>query len=402
MKNRWRYLATRFSDFALLQILRRMRHGSLDVGFADGNRRRISGSPNEPAARIDVGDSVDVLSRILRGGGVGFAEAYVHGSWTTPDLADLLEVAARNHDTHRRTDVVGRLLEGGRFLWARINRIAHQARVKDMGEHYDLGNEFYSTWLDPSMTYSAALFTDPTESLETAQHRKYREIARHAGVSRGQRVLEIGCGWGGFAEYAATEIGARVTALTLSTEQERYVTRRMELAGVSELVEVRRIDFRDLSGHYDAVVSIEMIESVDETVWPELFATFARSLEPGGRVGLQAITIDEELYHSLLRREEFIKRYIFPGGALPSLNVLHDLAAANGLELVEAVPHGASYALTLASWSERFAKAWQGMTESSPRFDDRFRRMWEYYLAYCEAGFRTGRINVYQIALAKA
>lgn len=270
-----------------------------------------------------------------------------------------------------------------------------------MGEHYNLGNEFYATWLDATMTYSSALHVDPTESLETAQRRKYQAIARRAGVRRGGSVLEIGCGWGGFAEYAATEIGARVTALTLSSEQEAYVRRRMELAGVSDLVEVRRLDFRHLSGTYDAVVSIEMIESVDETVWPELFATIASSLEPGGRAALQVITIRDDLYGSLLRREEFIKRYIFPGGALPSLTVLRHLTAENGLEWVEAESHGDSYALTLASWSERFAKAWQRIIESSPRFDDRFRRMWEYYLAYCEAGFRIGRIDGYQIALAK-
>ena len=361
MSNRWRRLVIRFADAFLLAILRRLRHGTLEVVLADGGRRRIVGVPAEPAARIDVVDSVDVLWRILRGGGVGFAEAYLHGSWTTPDLADLLEVAARNHDTHRSSGGLSRLLEGGRALWARINRFAHPTRVESMDEHYNLGNEFYAAWLDPSMTYSAALFVDLADSLEAAQRRKYQRIAEHAGVRTGQRVLEIGCGWGGFAEYAASELGARVTAVTLSSEQEAYVARRMELAGVSDLVDVRRVDFRKLTGTYDAVVSIEMIESVDETVWPALFSTFARSLEPGGRVGLQSITIDEELFESLLRREEFIKRYIFPGGALPSLTVLQHLAADHGLEWVAAEPHGDSYALTLASWSERFSKAWRAL-----------------------------------------
>lgn len=397
----WDEIVRRLARFGLLGIVRRLRHGTLDVVFSDGTRQRLTGVPATPVARIDVLDPADMLGRIVRGGGVGFAEAYLHGSWTTPDLADLLEVAAMNHDAHRRSGALEGLLEVGRSGWARFNRIAHPARVMTMGEHYNLGNEFYATWLDPSMTYSSALYGDPTESLETAQRRKYQAIARRAGVRRGGSVLEIGCGWGGFAEYAATEIGARVTALTLSVEQEAYVRRRMELAGVSDLVEVRHLDFRHLSGTYDAVVSIEMIESVDETVWPELFATIAGSLEPGGRAAMQAITIQDDLYESLLRREEFIKRYIFPGGALPSLAVLRQLTAENGLEWVEAESHGDSYALTLASWSERFAKAWQRIIESSPRFDDRFRRMWEYYLAYCEAGFRTGRIDGYQIALAK-
>lgn len=379
-------------------LLNRVHIGRFSVILPGGKRIERTGSEPGPGATIIVQKPGSMLRRIVGGGGVGFAEAYLEGEWETDDLTAALEAAGRNLDRYVSARRHNRLMEPVRRLWQRLTAKKDSA-IADIDTHYNLGNDFYEAWLDPTMTYSSAIFTDPEQSLDTAQREKYRRLAELAKLGPDDHVLEIGCGWGGFAEYAATEIGCRVTGLTLSTEQADYARKRLAAAGVADRTKIKLLDFRNEHGTYDKIVSIEMIESIPAELWPPLFATISRNLKRGGKVAMQAITIAEDLYDSLLRRDDFISKHIFPGGALPAMSTLHDLAAANGLLPAEAEAHAASYAKTLQRWRERFEAAWVKLGAS--QFDERFRRTWNYYLAYCEAGFRIGRIDVHQVGFAK-
>jgi cyclopropane-fatty-acyl-phospholipid synthase len=265
--------------------------------------------------------------------------------------------------------------------------------------HYDLGNEFYAAWLDASMTYSSARFDAKVRDLETAQRAKYAALAEHLELKPGDHVLEIGCGWGGFAEFAAREYGVRVTGITISDEQLAYSCARMERAGLSDLVEIRRQDYRDVEGQFDKVASIEMFEAVGEKYWPAYFTKIADVLKPGGRAGLQIITIKDELFDAYRKRADFIQRYVFPGGMLVSLDRLKEETAKVGLVWRQAEAFGQSYADTLAEWTRRFTAKWGDIRAMG--FDERFKQLWLFYLSYCEAGFRTGRTNVVQLELAK-
>jgi cyclopropane-fatty-acyl-phospholipid synthase len=267
---------------------------------------------------------------------------------------------------------------------------------RNIAFHYDLGNDFYRLWLDPSMTYSAALFDRPDESLEAAQERKYERMLAQLDASPGQHILEIGCGWGGFACHAASR-GYRVTGLTLSREQLEYARKRVAQQGLSDRVELRLQDYRKLNERFDHIVSIEMFEAVGEAYWDTYFDTLRRSLKPGGRASLQVITIDEGRFESYRRRADFIQKYIFPGGMLPSVEAFTRHACANGLKLERLDMFGLDYARTLRRWDARVAaRSGEIMAQG---FDQRFINMWRYYLAYCEAGFRSDRIDLMQVTL---
>lgn len=378
-------------------LLRRLRHGGLRLIFPNGTSLSRTGNPAEPMATITILKPISVLRRILTGGGVGFAEAYLARDWDTSDLPTTLEVLGRNLDEYVRGHKPTRALAAIRHVWQWATT-RKRAEIDSIDKHYNLGNEFYEAWLDDSMTYSSAVFTEETADLAEAQQEKYRRLASLARLEAGDQVLEIGCGWGGFAEFAATEIGCHVTGLTLSNEQAEYARDRLKRAGVDDRTEIRLLDFREETGQYDKIVSIEMIESIPASLWPPLFETIARSLRPGGRVAMQAITIADELYDSLLQRDDFISKHIFPGGSLPSVGRLHELADANGLSVTAIQAHASSYAATLRTWRARFDEIWPSI--SRPQFDEKFRRTWRYYLAYCEAGFDIGRIDVHQIGFA--
>lgn len=379
-------------------IERLVRVGTLELK-THGSSRTLRGHPQRPAAEIVVHDIDEVARRVMRGGSIGFAEAYMDGLWDSPDLATLLELAVRNHDARRSSRVWHAALRGVRAVWTRLTPAPNETAVATMVDHYDLGNDFYAEWLDLSMSYSSAIFEDG-DDLAVAQQLKYRRIAAMAGLAPGHRVLEIGCGWGAMTEYAAA-MGCTVTAVTISSEQHSYVAQRMKEAGLDDRVDMRLCDFRDIEGTFDRVVSIEMIESIDEASWPPLFSVIERSLVPGGVAALQAITIDDDLQPAMWGREDFITSYIFPGGALPSHRLMRSLGEDAGLDWVGSTTHGPSYARTLAEWQRRFEAAWPAISERSPRFDERFRRMWRYYLAYCQAGFRSGRIDGVQAAYRK-
>lgn len=380
----------------LARWLARIEAGTLAVRLRSGEEVIAEGRSPGPRARIEVLDE-RFVHRMFLGGDIGFAEGYIHGEWTTPDLATLLAFGVRNRDA-----LAGAL---SRSWTARlVNRFTHARRAntrrgsrRNIAAHYDLGNDFYSLWLDSGMTYSAALFADARESLEVAQRRKYLRLAERLGLSPGDRVLEIGCGWGAFAEIAAREFGCRVVALTLSREQAAYARRRIEEAGLGHVVEVRLQDYRDERGAYDKIVSIEMFEAVGEANWSVYFERLRTCLKPGGKAGLQVITIDDAQFADYRRNPDFIQKYVFPGGMLPSPKALARAVGNAGLTLAEEFRFGLSYAETLRRWADAFAQRHGELAAlgCAPAF----LRLWHYYLRYCEAGFESGRIDVAQLLI---
>ncbi len=339
------------------------------------------------------------LRRLVTGGDIGFAEAYVAGEWSTPDLVALIAMAAKNYES----------IERGVLGWApfrAVNRIRHLRNAnskagsrRNIAFHYDLGNDFYRLWLDPSMTYSSALFRDPGQSLEEAQRAKQAEVIERLQLAGGERVLEIGCGWGSLATRLAA-LGARVTALTLSQRQLAHTRELAEVQRVADRVDARLEDYRDTTGTFDRIVSIEMLEAVGEQYWPTYFAKLRERLRPGGKAVLKVITIAEDRFETYRKSVDFVQRYIFPGGMLPTRGVILRQARRAGLTLVATMPFGGSYAATLAEWRRRFLAAWPEIERLG--FPPSFRRLWHYYLAYCEAGFRTGVLDVAFYVLAPA
>jgi cyclopropane-fatty-acyl-phospholipid synthase len=373
--------------------------GSITFTLPSGREIPIRGSQPGPDARVTVHD-FRCMRRVMASGDIGFAEGLMAGEWDTPDLTAVLECAGLNFDRLKQ-------LASGNPLMQALNLVTHALRSNTRGgakrnihAHYDLGNAFYERWLDPSMTYSSAWFERPDQSLEEAQRGKYAALARGMGLEADHRLLEIGCGWGGFAEFAAAEVGARVTAVTISREQYEFARKRLFDNGLSEKAEVRLIDYRDVAGQFDRVASIEMFEAVGERYWAAYFDKIRDVLEPGGRAALQIITIRDELFDSYRRRADFIQKYIFPGGMLPSETRLRRETNRAGLEWTGLARIGEHYAETLRQWGERFEAAWDEVEPLG--FDARFRQLWRFYLSYCEAGFRTGRTNVVQLSLAKA
>ncbi len=375
-----------------------MNCGRLDFVLPDGRVFRAEARNPGPVAQLNIVNG-DVFARLIREGDLGFCDAYLDGWWTTPDLQAFMDlVHADNDEIYDGFPGMGlvRAYEKMRF-WLQSNS-KRQAR-KNISYHYDLGNDFYGLWLDDTMTYSSALFETGQESMERAQTAKYASMIDQMGAKPGDHILEIGCGWGGFAEYAAKERGLRVTGLTISQEQLKYAQERMERAGLTDKVELKLQDYRDETGVYDGIASIEMFEAVGEKYWPTYFNTVRDRLKPGGNATLQIITIQDRRWEIYRRGVDFIQKYIFPGGMLPSPTVLRAEVERAGLKVARSIEFGESYSQTLRRWHETFNGRWDEVAEMG--FDDRFRRMWNFYLTSCASSFHFGNCDVTQITINK-
>ena len=382
----------------MFAVARTLQHGRLDIGLDDGRVFRAEGAAPGPVARIDIHND-ELFSRMLREGYLGFCDAYLDKWWTTPDLQAFMDLVNSDNDDMYNGypgQKLVELYEKLRFWFQRNTR--KQAR-RNISYHYDLGNDFYRLWLDDTMTYSSAIFETGQESLEAAQTAKYASMVDQMGATAGDHVLEIGCGWGGFAEYAAGQRGLRVTCLTISEEQFKYAQERIEKAGLSELVTFKLQDYRDEDGLYDGIASIEMFEAVGERYWPVYFDTVHDRLKPGAHATLQIITVGDERFETYRRDVDFIQKYIFPGGMLPSPAALRAQVERAGLLVRQSIEFGEGYSQTLRRWHDTFNEKWEQIAEMG--FDERFRRMWNFYLTSCAAAFHAGNCDVTQITIAR-
>ena len=383
---------------ALLKLLTKIRHGRLDLRLPDGAYLCFGDTAMGPHAQMQV-DSWQVFDEVLARGDIGLAEAYIDGAWHSPDLAALLLLLTANREVLARA-VYG---QWWRLLAARLRHLVHRnsraGSRRNIIAHYDLGNAFYGEWLDQTMSYSSALYGDDAGiTLEDAQLAKYRRILQRLDAKPGQRILEIGCGWGGFAEVAAREAGVEVLGVTLSPSQLAFAQERMRRGGLDRQVTLELRDYRDLGDQrFDHIVSIEMFEAVGERWWPTYFDALKRLLKPGGRAVVQSITIRDDLFARYRRGTDFIQQHVFPGGMLPSPQAFAAQAQRAGLELADSFAFGPDYARTLAAWAATVEQRWPEIAAQG--FDERFHRLWRFYLAYCEAGFDSGCTDVMQFEL---
>lgn len=383
---------------AAFEQLQKIRNGGLDMVLPDGRVFQIKATNPGPFARVEIVNP-DVFTRLAREGDMGFTDAYLEGWWTSPDLQAFLDLVFANNEE------LGHGFPGG-FLVQYYERLRHwlrgnskaQAR-KNISYHYDLGNDFYSKWLDETMTYSSALFLTGQEDMAKAQIQKYASLCDEMGMKQGDHLLEIGCGWGGFAEYAAGTRGAKMTCLTISQEQHDYAKERMFKAGLADRVEVVMRDYRDERGSYDGIASIEMFEAVGEKYWPTYFNAVHDRLKPGANASLQIITIANELFPKYRKTVDFIQKHIFPGGMLPSTNALRAEVERAGLSYVKSCEFGESYSITLRRWYETFNNAWPDIVPLG--FDQRFKNMWDFYLTSCASGFHYGTTDVTQVTVQR-
>jgi cyclopropane-fatty-acyl-phospholipid synthase len=391
-KNLPRYFATAFG------VTKKGQNGCIDFVLDDGRTFRAEGPHPGPVCEIQI-HNFGIFERLLREGQLGFCDAYLDGQWSTPDLQAFMDYIHADNDEVFDSFPGQKLVQFYERLrfWMQGNSKG-QAR-KNISYHYDLGNDFYGLWLDKTMTYSSALFETGQESLEEAQTAKYASMVDQMGVNAGDHVLEIGCGWGGFAEYAAKERGLSVTCLTISKEQIKYAQDRINAAGLQDLVTLKLQDYRDETGVYDGIASIEMFEAVGEKYWPSYFQTVHDRLKPGGQATLQIITVRDDRFEIYRKSVDFIQKYIFPGGMLPSPLVLSKQAQEAGLKVVKSIEFGESYSETLRRWHDTFNDKWDQVLAMG--FDDRFRRMWNFYLTSCAATFYYGNCDVTQITISK-
>lgn len=384
------------------KLLAHLQHGTLHITWPDGKQEQYGNS--EAAGNVPVSLTLhdwQLCTAALRSGDIGFAESYIAGSWQTGNLAGLIELLARNREA------IEQMVYGswwGSLLYRVkhwLNRNSKRGSRKNIHAHYDIGNAFYKLWLDKTMTYSSALDVDAHDGdLAAAQVAKYRRILQQLQIQPGSHILEIGCGWGGFAELAARDHMAHVTGLTLSTEQLAFAQQRMQDAKLASFADLKICDYRDCDGQYDAIASIEMFEAVGEAYWDSYFACLARNLKPGGRACIQSIVIADDLFERYRSGTDFIQQYIFPGGMLPSPAVFKQYASKHGFAVVDEFAFGLDYAKTLEIWLRDFHAQLAQVQKQG--FDERFIRTWEFYLAYCIAAFRANNTDVMHFTLQKA
>jgi len=390
---------TSWQERLLTRILKNIEFGSIKITTPRNKILEFTGSKEGPNADIQL-KSWRVLIRTIWGGHTYFFESFRRGEWETSDLYALLlfgELNETSVDKVMKSTIWRRLIEQ---VLHKLNQNSRKGSKRNIAAHYDLGNSFYQLWLDKSMTYSSALFEGQTTCLSEAQRQKYLRIANNIELKDGDKLLEIGCGWGGFAEIAAKEYGCQVTGLTLSKEQASSCKKRLKDSGIERKVDIRLEDYRDVKGLYDKIVSIEMLEAVGEKFWRRYFESIRDRLAPGGKAAIQTITIKDDCFESYKKNPDFIQQFIFPGGMLPTPSAIKHNVEAVGLKLTDTFYFGKSYIKTLHLWDQEFKREWSRIEELG--FDTNFKNTWTYYLNYCAAGFQSGRINVGQFLIQKS
>ncbi|MDB9745316.1 cyclopropane-fatty-acyl-phospholipid synthase family protein [Candidatus Pelagibacter sp.] len=388
-------LIYKLSDLIVFSLLKNIKHGHLEVIKMNGEVLKF-GDPNEILkVSLEIKDE-SFIYNLIKSGSVGLGESYMKGLFTTNNLSDLIELTARN---------IGIIYKFSGILDLTIINCIKRKFIKNtktrskenIARHYDLGNDFFSLWLDKSLTYSSAIFKEPDQDLFEAQKNKYQKLIDLLQPSSGSRVLEIGCGWGGFAEYLGTNYDVKLDCITISQRQFEFAKERIHKYGLNEKVNIELKDYRDLKAKYDHIASIEMIEAVGQDYLNSYFNTIKNNLLPSGTAGIQAITIDDQLFDRYKNKEDFIQKYIFPGGFLPSKSELQNYVDKNGLKFNEYNSYANHYSETLIVWREIFNKKWDLIKKQG--FDLKFKKMWEFYLSYCEAGFKSKNIDLIQFSL---
>ena len=392
MKNFLNY----FCDQFVFWNLKKISHGCLHLIDSRGKDHFFGNNKSFLKAKIKINDS-NFCYKILRKGSAGLAESYMKGEFLTEDLTDLIELSAKNINTTYKFSGFFQFSLLKNFLKSNIFKNTKERSKKNISLHYDLGNDFFSTWLDKTLTYSCGIFNSTKETLEEAQINKYNKLINMVEPKKGDRILEIGCGWGGFAEHIAKKYDVKLDCITISKKQFLFTKERIRRKGLNDRVNVKMMDYREVKKKYDIIISIEMIEAVGEKYLKEYFNIIKENLSPGGRGAIQAIIIKDELYNRYRTKEDFIQKYIFPGGFLPSLNSLNKLSSKSGLKMERYNLYGSHYSNTLNKWKESFLNS--GDIISRQGFNLSFRKMWDFYCSYCDAGFKSKNIDLVQFSL---
>ena len=384
-----------FSDQIVFKILRDIEHGYLEITKYNGELLKF-GNPNSPLKSVLKIKKPNFTFNLIKGGSVGFAESYMRDEFETDNLSNLIEITARN------IKIIYKF--SGLLDFPMVNYVKNifikntRGRSKDnISKHYDLGNEFFALWLDKTLTYSSAIFDERNKDLSNAQNNKYQKLIDLIKPNNGDKILEIGCGWGGFAEYLGKKYDVKLDCITISKKQFEYAKKRIHECGLNEKVNIEIKDYRDLKNKYNSIASIEMIEAVGQSYLESYFKTIKDNLSDDGRAAIQAITIDDNMFDRYKNKTDFIQKYIFPGGFLPSKNIINKYVSENGLAIKSYDSYADHYSDTLAIWRNEFNKKWDLIKKQG--FDLTFKRMWEFYLSYCEAGFKSKNIDLIQFSL---
>jgi len=384
-----------FADKIVFNILKKINYGFLEISTLSGEVLQF-GNPNDRLKANLVIKSPALNYNLIKGGSVGFAECYMRNEFETNNLSDLIELTARNINIiHKFSGVLD--LKFLNYIKNKFIKNTKSRSKENIAKHYDLGNDFFSLWLDETLTYSSAIFDDQNKDLSDAQNNKYQKLINLIQPNNGDKVLEIGCGWGGFAEYLGKNYQVKLDCITISKKQFEFAKERIHNCGLNEKVNIEIKDYRDLKGKYNSIASIEMIEAVGQNYLESYFKTIKNNLSDGGKAAIQAITIDDSLYDRYKNKQDFIQKYIFPGGFLPNKNTINELVSNNGLTVNSYISYADHYADTLAIWRNEFNKKWDLIKKQG--FDLTFKRMWEFYLSYCEAGFKSKNIDLIQFSL---
>ena len=383
------------SDKIVFNILSKINYGYLEITSFDGNVFKF-GNPEDNLKANLIIKKPNFTYNLVSGGSIGFAECYMRGEFETNNLSNLIELTARNIKIiYKFSGLLD--LPVINFIKNKIIKNTKNRSKDNIAKHYDLGNNFFSLWLDDTLTYSSAIFENETKNLAEAQNNKYQKLIDLINPNNGDKVLEIGCGWGGFAEYIGKKYDVKLDCITISKQQFEYTKERIHKCGLNEKVNIEIKDYRDLKGKYNSIASIEMIEAVGQNYLDSYFKTIKGNLSENGKVAIQAITIDDSLFDRYKNKQDFIQKYIFPGGFLPNKNSINKYVSDNGLTINSYISYADDYANTLAIWKEEFSKKWNLIKNQG--FDLTFKRMWEFYLSYCEAGFKSKNIDLIQFSL---